>query len=425
MATNVNMPKLGLSMEQGTIDTWLVKEGDAVKKGQDLAEISSEKLTNTVTAPEDGVLAKIVVPQEDTVSVGALIAIIAAPGEAVNAVSDAPAASPAKAEAVQSAPQAQAPAAEQADVLITPRAKKIAQDKGLAYAHIKGTGIGGAITIDDLKRFGKPITTAPAVSAAPAVQAAPVVQVPVAPAAQPVAPAAPVTAQILGVDSVSKLSNMRTAIAKAMQRSLAESAQATLMTDANVKNLAALYQSLKGKYTAAGVKLSYTAMLVKAVAMALENHPKLRTQYADDKHAVTKGSIDIGIAVDVPDGLVVPVLRQANLKDLRSICLELYDLANRARDGKLTDNDFGNGAITITNLGMFGITHFTPVLNAPETAILGVGAITDTPVVRDGGIHIEPIMSLSLTHDHRLIDGAPAARFLQELVASLQKFPWY
>lgn len=425
MATNVNMPKLGLSMEQGTVDTWLVKEGDTVKKGQDIAEISSEKLTNTVTAPADGVLAKIVVPQENTVPVGALIAIIAEPGEAVSAALDTPAAPPVMAETAQSNPQAQASAAEQADVLITPRAKKIAQDKGLAYAHIKGTGIGGAITIDDLKRYGKPMAAAHAVSAAPVVQAAPAVQAPDAPIAQPVAPSAPVTAQILGVDSVSKLSNMRTAIAKAMQRSLAESAQATLMTDANVKNLAALYQSLKDKYTAAGIKLSYTAMLVKAVAMALENHPKLRSQYADDKHAVTKGSIDIGIAVDVPDGLVVPVLRQANLKDLRSICLELYDLANRARDGKLIDSDFGNGAITITNLGMFGITHFTPVLNAPETAILGVGAITDTPVVRDGGIHIEPIMSLSLTHDHRLIDGAPAARFLQELVASLQKFPWY
>ncbi len=420
MATNVMMPKLGLSMEEGTVDSWLVAEGSPVKKGQDIAEISSEKLTNTVTAPEDGVLTKIVVKQEDTVPVGALIAIIGAPGESVSAPGEAAPAPAVKQEAAAPAAQAAAPAAIAADVRITPRAKKIAQDKGLAYAHIKGTGIGGAITIDDLRRFGKPIAAAPAVSPA-AAPVAPAVQ----PAAQPAAAPAPVTAPVLGIDSLQKLTNMRQSIAKAMQRSLLDTAQTTLMTDANVKNLSALYQSLKGKYTAAGVKLSYTAMLVKAVAMALENHPKLRTQYADDKHAVTKGSIDIGIAVDVPDGLVVPVLRQANLKDLRTICLELADLANRARDGKLTDADFGNGALTITNLGMFGITHFTPVLNAPETAILGVGAIVDMPVVRDGGIHIEPVLSLSLTHDHRLIDGAPAARFLQELVASLQKFPWY
>lgn len=419
MATNVMMPKLGLSMEEGTIDAWLLTEGSPVKKGQDIAEISSEKLTNTVTAPEDGVLAKIVVKQEDTVPVGALIAIIAAPGETVSAPGEAAATAPAvKEEAPAPAAQA-ASAAIAADVRITPRARKIAEEKGLAYAHIKGTGIGGAITIDDLRRFGKPIAAVPAVSpATPAVQ-------PAAPAAQPSAAPAPVTAPVLGVDSLMKLTNMRQSIAKAMQRSLLDSAQTTLMTDANVKNLSALYQSLKGKYTAAGIKLSYTAMLVKAVAMALENHPKLRTQYADDKHAVTKGSIDIGVAVDVPDGLVVPVLRQANLKDLRTICMELADLASRAREGKLTDADFGNGALTITNLGMFGITHFTPVLNAPETAILGVGAIVDTPVVRDGGIHIEPVLSLSLTHDHRLIDGAPAARFLQELVASLQKFSWY
>jgi pyruvate dehydrogenase E2 component (dihydrolipoamide acetyltransferase) len=423
MATNVMMPKLGLSMEEGTIDAWLVSEGSPVKKGQDIAEISSEKLTNTVTAPEDGVLAKVVVKQEDTVPVGALIAIIGAPGEAVGAPGEAAVTPPAtKEEAPAPAAQAAAPAAIAAEVRITPRAKKIAEEKGLAYAHIKGTGIGGAITIDDLRRFGKPIAAAPAVSPVPA--AAPAVQ-PAVPMAQPAAASAPATAPVLGVDSLMKLTNMRQAIAKAMQRSLLDSAQTTLMTDANLKNLSALYQSLKGKYTAAGIKLSYTAMLVKAVAMALESHPKLRTQYADDKHAVTKGSIDIGIAVDVPDGLVVPVLRQANLKDLRTICLELADLANRARDSKLTDADFGNGALTITNLGMFGITHFTPVLNAPETAILGVGAIVDTPVVRDGGIHIEPVLSLSLTHDHRLIDGAPAARFLQELVASLQKFSWH
>ena len=421
MATNVMMPKLGLSMEEGTIDAWLVSEGSPVKKGQDIAEISSEKLTNTVTAPEDGVLAKIVVKQEDTVPVGALIAIVSAPGEAVSAPGEAAATPPAtKEEAPAPAAQAVAPAAIAAEARITPRAKKIAEEKGLAYAHIKGTGIGGAVTIDDLRRFGKPIAAAHAVSPA----AAPAVQ-PAAPVAQPAAASAPATTPVLGVDSLMKLTNMRQAIAKAMQRSLLDSAQTTLMTDASVKNLSALYQSLKGKYTAAGIKLSYTAMLVKAVAMALESHPKLRTQYADDKHAVTKGSIDIGIAVDVPDGLVVPVLRQANLKDLRTICLELADLANRARDGKLTDADFGNGALTITNLGMFGITHFTPVLNAPETAILGVGAIVDTPVVRDGGIHIEPVLSLSLTHDHRLIDGAPAARFLQELVASLQNFPWH
>lgn len=421
MATNVLMPKLGLSMEEGTVDAWLAAEGSPVKKGQDIAEISSEKLTNTVTAPEDGVLAKIVVKQEDTVPVGTLIAIIAAPGEAVSTPGEsAPPATAAKEEAPVAAART-SPTAIAADVRITPRAKKIAEDKGLAYAHIKGTGIGGAITIDDLRRFSKPIAAASAASPA----ATPVAQSAAVPSAQTVTVPAPATAPVLGVDSLAKLTNMRQSIAKAMQRSLLDSAQTTLMTDANVKNLSALYQSLKGKYAASGIKLSYTAMLVKAVAMALENHPKLRTQYADDKHAVTKGSIDIGIAVDVPDGLVVPVLRQTNLKDLRTICLELADLANRARDTKLTDADFGNGALTITNLGMFGITHFTPVLNTPETAILGVGAIVDTPVVRDGGIHIQPVLSLSLTHDHRLIDGAPAARFLQELVASLQKFPWY
>lgn len=422
MATNIPMPKFGLSMEEGTIGAWLVKEGDSVTKGQAIAEVASEKLSNEATAPEDGVIAKLLIEEGDTLPCGEPIAVLAAPGEDMGAAGAAPAAaapapvaeSAAPVPAVAAAPApvaAAAPAAPQSgEAKITPRAKKIAEAKGLAYAHITGTGRHGFITIEDLKREGRPLSAAPApAAAAPVAVAAPVA---------PVAAYAPAPA---GGQEV-RMSPMQMAVAKGMYQSLSGTAQTTIMTQADVQPLTGVYASLKGKYAAAGFKLSYTAMLVKAVAQALENHPDVRMRLVDDTHYTIIESIDIGIAVDVPGGLVVPVIRQANLKDLRTICAELADLSARARAGALVDGEMGNGCLTITNLGMFGITYFTPVLNLPEPCILGVGAITQTPVARDGGIFVDAVMNLSLTHDHRTVNGAPAARFLQEVVANLKDF---
>lgn len=422
MATNIPMPKFGLSMEEGTIGAWLVKEGDSVTKGQAIAEVASEKLSNQATAPEDGVIAKLLIEEGDTLPCGEPIAVLAAPGEAVDAAPvAAPAAAPAApapvAEAAAPAPAvAAAPVAAAApatphsgEAKITPRAKKIAEAKGLAYAHITGTGRHGFITIEDLKREGRPLSAAPAPAAAAPVAFA-------APVAAPVAAYAPAQGQEI------RMSPMQMAVAKGMFQSLSGTAQTTIMTEADVQPLTGVYASLKGKYAAAGFKLSYTAMLVKAVAQALENHPDVRMRLTDETHYTVIENIDIGIAVDVPGGLVVPVIRQANLKDLRTICAELADLSARARAGALVDGEMGNGCLTITNLGMFGITYFTPVLNLPEPCILGTGAITQKPVARDGGIFIDAVMNLSLTHDHRVVNGAPAARFLQEVVANLKDF---
>ena len=166
------------------------------------------------------------------------------------------------------------------------------------------------------------------------------------------------------------------------------------------------------------------AMLIKAVAMALENHKALRSTMADENHIKISSRIHIGVAVDIPGGLIVPVIRDANMKDLRTICLELSDLTQRAKDNKLTSDQLGGATITITNLGMFGITYFTPVLNVPESAILGVGAIIEKLMVKDGGFYPASVMNFSLTHDHRIVNGAPAARFLKEVTASLQDFKW-
>lgn len=427
MITKYGMPKFGLSMETGVIGEWLVNEGDAVKKGDALVEVSTDKITNTGEAPCDGMIRKIIAQVDDELPCGETICLIAdSMDEPVDG--EAPAAAPAaEAEAV-SAPVAAAPvaAAASADVKITPRAKKIAEEKGLAYAHITGTGLLGMITIDDLKKYGKPMSEVAATPAAAPVAVAPVVAAPAA-ASAPVA-AAPAqvynTAPCADGDVITKMNPMQSAVCKGMMNSLQGSAQITIATEADVTNLVTVYKSIKGKYKNAGVKLSYTAMLIKSVAQALENHSAMRLTVADANHIKSTARISVGCAVDIPDGLIVPVIRDANLKDLRTICLELADLTERAKAGKLTSDELGNATITITNLGMFGITYFTPIINAPEGAILGVGGILEKLLVKDGGFYPGSVMNLSLTHDHRVINGAPAARFLQEVVTGLQDFKW-
>lgn len=423
MVTAVKMPKFGLSMEEGTIASWLVQEGDTVQKGDALVEINSEKLTNTAEAPADGIVRKIVLQEDETALCGELICVLAdAADEDISSVlSGTVREDPAESGEQTAAPTISRPVPND-EVKITPKAKKRAEELGLEYAHITGTGIAGAITIADLKKFGRP-------------KAAAVPSTPELNSVQPVPKAEPVlcrTASLIqpiyaGVETgeqVIKMSPMQNAICKSMYTSMSTSAQTTLATEANVQNLVKVYQSIKGKYGAAGIKLSYTAMIIKAVAMALENHPAVRTQMVDEEHIKICEQIDIGVAVDIPAGLIVPVIRKANLKDLRTICVELATLTDKAKTGRLEQTDLGNSVTTITNLGMFGVTYFTPVLNAPESTILGVGAIIRKPVDHNDGIFMEHVMNLSLTHDHRVSNGAPCARYLQEVVEGLQNFRW-
>lgn len=445
MVTKVIMPKFGLSMETGVLGSWLVEEGDSVTKGSALAEITTDKITNTCEAPKDGILRKILLPEGEEAACGEAIAVLAdTADEDISAEcggsqseGGAFADSAEQAAAASPVPEKAAPA----DIKITPRAKKVAEEQGLEYSHIQGTGLLGAITISDLKKHGIPrkdIAGAASVSAAPASASVPASASGLASASAPASASGPSTASAPaaapkavfdtrpceGEDVIVKMSTMETAIAKAMQNSLLTTAQATIATEAEITELVRVYKQLKGKYTNAGVKLSYTAMLIKAVAMALENHKALRSTMADENHIKISSRIHIGVAVDVPGGLIVPVIRDANMKDLRTICLELSDLTQRAKDNKLTSDQLGGATITITNLGMFGITYFTPVLNVPESAILGVGAIIEKLMVKDGGFYPASVMNFSLTHDHRIVNGAPAARFLKEVTASLQDFKW-
>ena len=437
MVTKVIMPKFGLSMETGVLGSWLVEEGASVTKGSALAEITTDKITNTCEAPKDGILRKILLPEGEEAACGEAIAVLAdTADEDISAEcgggqseGGAFADSAEQAAAASPVPEKAAPA----DIKITPRAKKVAEEQGLEYSHIQGTGLLGAITISDLKKHGIPrkdpasaasVSAAPSSASVPSSASGPAsasgLASASAPASGPSTASAPAAAPKAvfdtrpceGEDVIVKMSTMETAIAKAMQNSLLTTAQATIATEAEITELVRVYKQLKGKYTNAGVKLSYTAMLIKAVTMADETHIKISSR------------IHIGVAVDIPGGLIVPVIRDANMKDLRTICLELSDLTQRAKDNKLTSDQLGGATITITNLGMFGITYFTPVLNVPESAILGVGAIIEKLMVKDGGFYPASVMNFSLTHDHRIVNGAPAARFLKEVTASLQDFKW-
>ena len=434
MVTKVIMPKFGLSMETGVLGSWLVEEGASVTKGSALAEITTDKITNTCESPKDGILRRILLPEGEEAACGETIAILAdtadedISAECEGGQGDSGASADSGEQAAETAP---APAkANAADIKITPRAKKVAEEQGLEYSHIEGTGLLGAITISDLKKHGIPrkdlAGAAPAGSSAAAASSAAASAAPAAAAAARIAaPKATYdTRPCEGEDVIVKMSSMETTIAKAMQNSLLTTAQATIATEAEITELVKVYKQLKGKYTNAGVKLSYTAMLIKAVAMALENHKALRSTMADENHIKISSRIHIGVAVDIPGGLIVPVIRDANMKDLRTICLELSDLTERAKNNKLTSDQLGGATITITNLGMFGITYFTPVLNVPESAILGVGTIIEKLMVKDGGFYPASVMNFSLTHDHRIVNGAPAARFLKEVTASLQDFKW-
>ncbi|MFP4266762.1 MAG: dihydrolipoamide acetyltransferase family protein [Spirochaetaceae bacterium] len=418
MGTVVTMPRYGATMEEGTVSEWYFEEGDSVQEGDTLCEIEIEKLSNELDAPASGVLRRILCPEGETRECGEPIAVIAAEdedidellsqagaeaGEGVEASAEAPveAAGPGAA-AEKEASSEGGVAASRTEVAsagaptITPKARKLAEQKGVDYSGIGGTGIHGAITRQDIKDFIASGASAPEVSGA----------IPAAGAKGSAATAAGVSAAAVPMSSV------RRATSKAMMKSVSESAQTTIMMDAQVDELVRRYSAAKEGYAAEGVKLSYTAAAIKAVALALTEHPEIRTIAEGEDMIRTLENIDIGVAVDLGSGLMVPVLRGCDTKDVRDIAKELTSLVDRAKAGSLGQDDFGGAAISVSNVGLFGVRYFTPILNPPESAIVGLGTLAQEPVIREGGIFPAWIFALNMTYDHRIIDGAPAARFL-------------
>lgn len=378
MPVEVVMPKFGLTMQEGTIQQWFKAEGERIEAGEKLFEVETEKVLYEVEAPVAGIVAKLLYPIESTVPCAQAVAVIAVGGEEPALIAarytEAAATDTPAVPSGQVAGEAAAPAARVGAVVATPAARKLAKERGIDLATLRGTGPGGRITREDVE------------------------------AALRAGPAGPPAVPLHG---------MRKSIADRMLKSLQSTAQLTITTEVDVSALIERRAQLQKEFA-----LTYTDLLIEAVAAALAKHPRLRVTLEGDAIHV-HDDINVGIAVALDEGLIVPVIRNADRKSLQEIAAESRALAEKARTGELGVDDVSGGIFTITNLGTYGIDAFTPIINQPQIAILGTGRIVQKPAVHDGQIAIRSMMMLSLTFDHRIIDGAPAAAFLQDVAQRL------
>jgi pyruvate dehydrogenase E2 component (dihydrolipoamide acetyltransferase) len=432
MPTEILMPALSPTMEEGTLAKWLVKEGDTVSSGDILAEIETDKATMEFEAVDEGVIGKLLVAEgTEGVKVNAPIAVLLAEGESTSDMGAAkPAAEapkPAEKAAQVAAPPAAAPApmapaaSDGARVFASPLARRIAADKGLDLGQIKGSGPHGRIVKAD-------VTGATATAAAPQQAAA----APIA-AAAPAAAAKPATAMPTGPDAAQvmkmyegrdyeevKLDGMRKTVAARLTEAKQTIPHFYLRRDIRLDALMAFRAQLNKQLESRGVKLSVNDFIIKACANALQQVPAANSVWAGDRMLRLKPS-DVAVAVAVDGGLFTPVLKDAHQTSLSALSAEMKDLATRARDRKLAPHEYIGGSFAISNLGMFGIDNFDAVINPPHGAILAVGAGVKKPVVgRDGELTVATVMSVTLSVDHRVIDGALGAELLQAIVDNLE-----
>ena len=437
MATEINIPKLGMAMREATVVKWLKGDGEAVTQGEPIVEIESEKINFQVEAAVSGVLHH-VAHEHDVGPVGAPLGVIAAPGETVTGngrptpATVAPTAPPSQAPAAPPAPPPLAGPARAGAIVASPAARRLAREQGVDLQQVTGTGPGGRIVENDIWSFvaahkqprispvAKKVAESAGVDVAAVAGSGPhgrIVREDVERAIrlrEPAPSAAPAMAQ--PSPSV-PFTGMRSTIARRMLASLQTTAQVTLFTECDVTELVRLREHLRREF-----ELTYTDLIIQAVARALEKHPRLNASLEGDQ-MVLHSDIHIGMAVALDEGLIVPVVRDANRKPLRAIARETKELAERARSGSLGLDEVSGATFSVSNLGRFGIDGFTPIINPPEVAILGVGRILEKPAAYHGAVALRQMMTLSLTHDHRLVDGAPAAAFLHT-VAEILAMPY-
>lgn len=411
MAYQVLMPQLGLTMEEGTVSKWIKGEGDAVKAGEAILEITTDKLTNEVASEHDGVLLKIVAQEGQDVPVKGLLGYIGQPGEALD--DSAPAEAPAAPAPVEAAPEAEASAtpvpmtaADGTRIRISPLARKTAAKLGVDYRAIVGTGSSGRIVQSDI--------LAAAESQGTEMKAAAVAEAPAAPAFKA---AKAGSLELMAGDSVQKLTGMRKVVSDRMFQSHAEIPPVTLNMKVDVTKLMELRKTLLAE---TGKKYSVNDLVLKATAKCLSSHPEVLVAFDGDQ-IVQRAHVNIGMAVALDQGLIVPVIRDADKMGLDQLAETARDLAQRAKDNRLSPEDYKGSTFTVTNLGMFGVESFTPIINQPDAAILGVGAVQSELALDDqGAVVAKQVMRLSLTMDHRLMDGAVAAKFEMDLRDLLQ-----
>ena len=393
MATNVLLPQWGMEMAEGTIVKWLKQEGDSIDEGELLVAIETAKLETEMESIASGIVAHILVPEGATVPIRTVLAVIAEPGEDVPRPETAPL-SPSLGTAVvapPSQPAARTVAAPRSvgagdgrlNVQVVPAARRLAQQNGIDLSEVQGTGPSGRILIADVELA--------------------------------------IEAQAQPTPQVVPLQGIRRTIATRMMQSLQTMAQVTLTTEADVTDAMTLREGLNRQTDRAN--LSPLHLAVKAAARALKEHPRLNAVQEEDQYRLME-QVNIGVAVSLAEGLITVVIKDADTKGLDQLASESRELARKTREGLATPEDVSGGTFTITNLGAYDVDGFTPIINPPQVAILGLGRVAEKPLVRNGQIVVGRTMFLSLTFDHRIVDGAPAADFLQAIKGYLED-PWW
>jgi pyruvate dehydrogenase E2 component (dihydrolipoamide acetyltransferase) len=392
---DVKFPDVGEGVTEGTLVKWLVKIGEEIKADQAVAEIETDKAIVEIPSPKAGKIEKLYGNEGDVIKVGSVLASLSLPGEEIKIPEAVPLSiKPPEEKPPEIKPEVKPPAMA-GRVLATPSTRRLARELGVDISTVAGTGPGGRITDEDVKKFGE------------------------APKPPEVTPE--IAPEIKALEERIAVKGIRKTIADRMVKSLFTAPHVVSMDEADVTELVKLREKEKKLAEEKGMKLTYLAFIVKAVTVALKQHPYLNASLDSEKNEIIlKRYYNIGIAVDTPDGLMVPVIKNADQKSIMELAQETERLAQEARNRKIKLPELKGNTFTITNIGSIGGIFSTPIINPPDVAILGVHRIRDMPVVIDGEIKIRKILPLVLSFDHRVLDGAQAARFMNTLIEHLK-----
>jgi 2-oxoglutarate dehydrogenase E2 component (dihydrolipoamide succinyltransferase) len=424
MATNVIMPQMGESIAEGTITKWMKKVGERIDRDEPLFEISTDKVDAEIPSPAGGVLTQILVKENETVAVNTVVAVIDGEGAALAAPAASAVAAPKpdvapsaalptpSPAAVSSAlpagaPSVQIPEGGEEEIRTSPLVRRIAREHNVDLIQVKGTGLGGRVSKKDILDFIEQRGATPAAAPPPAVSAA---------------PTAPPAVTFTGAAQSVPMTPMRRQIAEHMVTSLRTSAHVYTVVEVEMTRVVAARERFKDEFERRnGIKLTYTAFFVRACVEAIKEFPIINSS-VEGTNIIYKRDVNIGLAVALENGLIVPVIKRADEKNFLGIARAVQDFADRARSKRLSVDDVQGGTFTITNPGSFGGLFGLPIINQPQVAILGVGAIEKRPVVRDDAIAIRHMVYLSVSYDHRVIDGAVAEKFMAKIKTILENW---
>ena len=401
MTFDLKLPDIGEGVAEGEILKWMAKEGDQIKEDQPIVEVMTDKVNVQIPAPRTGKVAKILVKEGDIAKVGQTIMVIDDGSGGAPATVAGPAPNTGLPHTEQSAPAPQPQMGPAPGVLATPATRKLARELGVDITTVKGSGPQGRVTDDDVRHSASGSRSGPATMTVQAPQTQ-------LPRGGPLEETVP-------------LRGLRRTISERMLKSLQTTAQVTHVDEADMTELVLLREAFKGSAEKRGVRLTFLPFIIKALIPALKEFPYVNSSLDEQSGSIVlKKYYNIGIATDTEQGLVVPVVKDADMKDIFELAGEIEKLADRARKGQLTLDEVHGGTFTITNVGAIGGLFATPIVNVPEVAILGLHKITKRPVVRDGKVEIRDTTYLSLSFDHRVVDGAYAARFTSRVVETVQ-----